>query len=153
MEINREYLIKDQFSEPYNPQQNKVETVAIRYLREQVPKLLDLTGAPESVWHFPCAYVADVHNICSDSSLPDSMTPLQYATGVTPDISAFLQFTFWQPILYLDHEAVWPASKERSGHWLGVAHNIGDSLTYWILDDQSKQVLARRVVRPFYGNI
>ena len=81
------------------------------------------------------------------------MTPLQYATGVTPDISAFLQFTFWQPILYLDHKAVWPASKECSGHWLGVAHNIGDSLTYWILDDQSKQVLARSVVRPFYENL
>ena len=33
-----------------------------------------------------------------------------------------------------------------------MAHNIGDSLTYWILDDQSKQVLARSVVCPFYEN-
>ena len=90
MDINREYLIRDEFTEPYHPQQNKVETNAIRYLQHQVPLLLDKTGAPESLWHFATVYVADIHNICSDPSLPDSITPLQYATGVTPDISAYL---------------------------------------------------------------
>ena len=60
-------------------------------------------------------YVADVHNICSDLNLPDEMTPLQYKTGVTPDTSVYLQFTFWQPFLYLDCESVWPSSKERLG--------------------------------------
>ena len=97
-------------------------------------------------------YVADVHNICSDPSLPDEMTPLQYQQGVTPDISAYLQFTFWQPILYLDHETKWPASKEKSARWVGVAHSIGDALTFWIIDDQSKQLLARSVVHPFEEN-
>ena len=80
------------------------------------------------------------------------MCPRQYRTGITPDISPWLQFTFWQPILYLDSEDCWPASKERSGFWLGVAENIGDFLTYWILDAQSHQVLARSVVRPFNNN-
>lgn len=42
--------------------------------------------------------------------------------------------------------------KKCTGHWLGVAHNLGDSLTYWVLDYQSKQVLARSVVRPCYAN-
>ena len=32
---------------------------------------------------------------------------------------------------------------------MGVAHGIGDALTFWILDDQAKQILARSVVRPF----
>src|SRR5687768_2491422 len=80
------------------------------------------------------------------------MTPLQYLEGVTPDISAYLLYTFWQPILFLDHEAVWPATNERSGRWLCVAHNIDDALIYWVLDDQSKQVLARSVVRPLQHN-
>jgi hypothetical protein len=80
------------------------------------------------------------------------MTPKQYRTGVTPDISPWLQFTFWQPILFLDNENSWPSSKERSGYWLGEAENIGDFLTYWIFDDQSKQVLARSVVRPCNKN-
>src|SRR5688500_17275102 len=81
------------------------------------------------------------------------MTPLQYQKGVTPDISAFLQFTFWQPILYLDHESHWPESKERSARWVGMARSIGDALTFWVLDDQSKQLLARSVVRPFNQNL
>jgi len=98
-------------------------------------------------------YIADIHNICSYSNLPNEMTPIQYQRGVTPDISAYLQFTFWQPVLYLDHESEWPSSKERSGRWIGLAQGIGDTLTFWILDDQSKQILARSVVRPFTKNL
>ena len=73
------------------------------------------------------------------------MTPLQYQSGVTPDISAYLQFTFWQAILYLDHESDWPAFEERSGRWLGIAKGIGDLLTFWILDDQSKNTFWQEV--------
>src|SRR5687768_9467004 len=32
-------------------------------------------------------------------------------------------------------------------------HGIGDLLTFWILDDQSKHILARCVVRPFSDNL
>ena len=48
IEINRELLIKDQYTEPYNPQQNPVESGAIRYIKDQVLKVLDNSGAPES---------------------------------------------------------------------------------------------------------
>jgi hypothetical protein len=41
---------------------------------------------------------------------------------------------------------------ERSGRWLGVTLNIGDALTFWVLDDQSKQVLAQSVIRPLKFN-
>jgi hypothetical protein len=113
IEINREMLIKDEYTEPYHPQQNPVESGAIRYIKDQVLEVFDNTGAPESTWYFAAQYVADIHNICSDSSLPDEMTPLQYMQGSTPDISAYLQYTFWQPILFLDHEAVWPATNGK----------------------------------------
>ena len=129
-EINREFIIKDQLTEPYHPQQNPVESNAIRYLKGQVLKLLDITGAPDSLWFMATQYVAAVHNICTDPSLPNEMTPLQYLKGATPDISAYLQFTFWQPILYLDPEAEWLSSKERSGRWIGIAQGIGGFLTF-----------------------
>ena len=51
IDINREYMIKDEFTEPYHPQQNPVETSAIRYLKGQVQVLLDTTGAPDSAWY------------------------------------------------------------------------------------------------------
>ena len=46
-----------------------------------------------------------------------------------------------------------PSSKERSGRWVGLAHGIGDSLTFWILDDQSKHILAQSVVHPYTQNL
>ena len=124
----------------------------IKYLKEHVNVLLDRVGAPDAAWFHAAQYLAGLHSILSNSSLPDKMTPMQFRTGITPDISPWLQFTFWQPILFLDNEAAWPSSNERSGYWLGVADNIGDLLTYWIFDDQSWQVLARSVVRPYNNN-
>ena len=92
--INREFMVKDQYTEPYHPQQNPVKSNAIRYLKGQILNLLDRTGAPDTLWYMAALYVADIHNICSDPRLPDEMTPLQYQQGVTQDISVFLQFTF-----------------------------------------------------------
>ena len=61
-------MIKDQYTEPYHPQQNPVESSAIRYIKDQVMTVLDQTGAPDSLWYMAAQYVADIHNICSDSS-------------------------------------------------------------------------------------
>ena len=82
----------------------------------------------------------------------NNQVPLTVRTGVTVDISAWLQFQFWQQVLYLDHEETWPATKERTGRWVGVPENIGDKLTYWILDEQSKRLLACSVVCPMHSN-
>ena len=46
-EINREFMIKDQMTEAYHPQQNPVESNAIRYLKAQIHVLMDRTGAPD----------------------------------------------------------------------------------------------------------
>ena len=42
--------------------------------------------------------------------------------------------------------------RRRPGRWVGIAHNVGDSLTYKILDDQTKKIICRSVVRPFNRN-
>jgi hypothetical protein len=114
--------------------------------------LLDRTGAPDPAWFHAAKYLCETHSMLSNKNLPDSMTPRQFRTGVTTDISPWLQFQFYQAILHLDNETSWPSSKERSGYWLGISENIGDVLTYWILDDQAKQVLSRSVVRPHNRN-
>eukprot|EP00957_Ditylum_brightwellii_P138031 10523219-Ditylum_brightwellii.AAC.1 len=78
------------------------------------------------------------------------VTPHQACFGVTPDISARLQYQFYQPVYILDKD-VFPNADEHLGHWLGVTENKGDSLTYWILTE-SNQVLARSLVRPMEEN-
>ena len=148
--INRDLYIKDGFSEPYNQHQNPVERGAIKWLKEASHVLMDRTGAPEGAWYFAIKYLAAVHSICYDKTL--RMPPLQFRSGVTQDISAYLQFTFWQRVLYLDHEGSWPSSKERPAYWCGIADNVGDKLTYWVYDDQMKRLMSQSVVRPYQGN-
>ena len=113
---------------------------------------MDRVNAPDSLW-FPCVkHLSEIHNLCSDPNLPNEITPFEARRGITPDISAYLQFSFYERVLYLDPEVSWPTTKERSGRWIVVATNVGDHLTYYILDDQSKQILARSVVRPYTYN-
>eukprot|EP00957_Ditylum_brightwellii_P024613 1859432-Ditylum_brightwellii.AAC.1 len=50
------------------------------------------------------------------------VTPYQACFGVTPDISALLQYQFYQPVYFSDKD-VFPNSDECLGHWLGVAEN------------------------------
>jgi hypothetical protein len=112
--ITREMFIKDQFSEPYNQQQNKVEGGAIKWLKNATHTLLDRTGAPDIAWYFCLMYLAMIHNICWCAAI--KTTPYQRRHGMTADISAFLQFCFWERVLYLDHEESWPRSHERPGY-------------------------------------
>ena len=44
--MNRKYLIKDEYSETDNQQQNPVELNAIKWLKKHVQLLLDRTNAP-----------------------------------------------------------------------------------------------------------
>ena len=48
--LQRKYLIKDEFSEAANQQQNPVELNAIRWLKKHVQLLLDRTNAPSYLW-------------------------------------------------------------------------------------------------------
>ena len=111
-QILREYKTKDQFSEAYNPQQNPVESGGVRWIKNAIHVLLDRTGAPEFIWFLAAEYLCGIHNIlwCKYHGT----TPYRIQKGVTPDISVYLMFTFWERILYLDHENSFPKSKERS---------------------------------------
>ena len=149
-EIQRKYRIGDGFSEDYYKNQNPVENSAIRWLKHASHTLMDRHGVPDPGWFFAIKYLADVHNHCWHKSL--KMTPKQKRTGITPDISAFLQFSFWEPVLYASHEKIFPSTNERPGHWVGVARNVGDALTFEIYDDQTKKIVTRSVVRPFNRN-
>ena len=144
--IQRELLIKDEFIEPKNPQQNPVESRAIKWLKETSLVLLNKVGAPSPLWFHAIQYLADIHNICADKQL-NWITPQQVRTGVTPDISAHLQFTFWEKVLVLDSEESWPSSKEKPARYLGVAQNVGDLLTFRVYNKQSRYVLACSVIR------
>jgi hypothetical protein len=68
--------------------------------------------------------------------------------GGLQDISAFLEYRFYEPVLYLDSDETFPSSKEKPGWWVGVANNVGDAMTFKILTEDSHKVIHRSVLRP-----
>ena len=43
----------------------------------------------------------------------------------------------------------WPLeSPEKSGRWMGEAHNVGNALTYKILTDDTNKVIYCSAIRP-----
>ena len=49
-QLNRLYLIGDEYTEPYHPQQNMAELRAVKWLKQHTQLLLDRTGAPPMLW-------------------------------------------------------------------------------------------------------
>jgi Reverse transcriptase (RNA-dependent DNA polymerase) len=142
----REWRVKNEFTEPHHPQQNPAELRAIRWLKRNIQVLRMRTGAPETVWFWMAKYLVDIHNITSDVTL-GWKTPWSKRRGETPDISAFLQFRFYEPVYYLDTSQPFPSTKEKLGYWLGITDNVGDKLCFHILTSDTHKVIERSVVR------
>ena len=70
-----------------------------------------ISRVPDYVWPDCLCWLADIHNVRANEAL-DHRTPFEKRHGSTPDISAHILFTFWQPILYLDTEQSYPGSKK-----------------------------------------
>ena len=85
--------------------------------------------------------------MCADESL-GFWIPREVQHGGVQDISAFLEYRFYEPMLFLDSDESFPSSKEKPGWWVGVANNVGDALTFKILTEDTHQVLHRSVVHP-----
>ena len=67
---------------------------------------------------------------------------MQKVTGYVQDTSKCLHYHWWQQVYYLDHDAPYPSqSQEKLGRWCGLADDHGDVLTYWVLTDDTKQLI------------
>ena len=65
----------------------------------------------------------------------------------TPDISDLLTYDFYQWVKYRKISDKFPEPRMSLGRWLGIAHDIGQSMCYWVLKSNG-QVVARSTVRP-----
>ena len=121
------------------------------YLEEHSHILIDQTGALASSWLLAAKYIADIHNIYTDPTIRNQVL-LTMRTEITKDISVWLQFCFWHPILYIDLKKTWLAFKDRTNRRVGIAETIGGQHTCWILDEQSKQLISRSVIKSLNSN-
>ena len=80
----------------------------------------------------------------------DGKIPLFALTGITPDISIILLFTFNQPVFYATYDQNYPPeNEERASYWVGFGEHCGDAMTHMLLDHETQKIIYRSAV--FYS--
>jgi hypothetical protein len=104
------------------------------------------TKTPKRLWDFCARYVSELRCVTAQPLYSlHGRTPHELVTGNTPDISEYLAFHWYQPVYYYD-SAAFPGERELMGRWIGVAHNVGQAMCFWILP-KSGVPIARTTVR------
>ena len=144
-DILRTLLIGAWQSEAYHQHQNPSER-RFQTVKTQTNRILDRTGAPPSTWLLCLLYVIFLlnHTFCNAINA----VPIQRLRGSTPDISPLLCFHFWEEVYYRHDDSDFPSeSTEGHGHFVGIAENVGHSMTFKILTSDTNKIIFRSSVR------
>src|SRR5687767_5209997 len=93
---------------------------------------------PSRLWDYGLVYKAKIMSqMCRGD---DDRLGIERLTGETPDISKWLDFTFFDQVWY--HV---PTNKIlvdicKLGCWLGISHRIGSDMLYWVLTESGKVI-------------
>lgn len=144
--IVKHYHIKLRTTEAYSPWQNRAEA-SIRELKRFIGRVLRHTGAPIEFWCYLSQWAAKIISLTAhDLPILGSCTPEERITGRTPDISEYISHSWYQWVWYRD-QASFPEPQTHLGRWLGVSHDVGQAMTYWILTVKCT-IIARSSVKP-----
>ena len=145
--VATEYRIKQRATEPYSGWQNRAEA-AIREIKRGIKRATQRARSPKRLWDYCGEWVAAIRRLTAHDipSLHDRV-PCEVIEGNTPDISEYAQFEWYQYVWYHDPAVKFPDDPKKLGRWIGVAHDVGSPMTFWILP-ASCRVLARSTVSP-----
>jgi Reverse transcriptase (RNA-dependent DNA polymerase) len=141
--VIKHYLIRQRMTEPHSGWQNRCED-EIREVRKHYARIMALHKCPDAFWDFAIQYVIKLRQLLVRSAA-SNRSPIETITGETPDTSEYIEFDFYQWVKY--REQTDKDDPIKLGRWLGIAHDVGSSLTYWILKPNGK-IIARSTVRP-----
>ena len=97
----------------------------------------------KQLWDYGIKWVCEVmQHTASTSGDLSGRTTLEQLTGETPEISEYLDFTFYDCCWYNDNAGL---GETKLGHWLSVCHHVGSLMSYWILT-QKGNVISRTTV-------
>ena len=75
---------------------------------------MNRSGAPANCWLLCLIYLCYLLNLIACAAL-DGKIPLFALTGIAPDISIILLFTFYQPVFYATHYQHFPSESVHTG--------------------------------------
>ena len=139
----RKYGIEHHMSEPHRPQQNRAESV-IREVKKRWFRQMTKRRVPKRLWDYGIVWVCEIMSLTANSAFAlEGRTPMEQVTGETPDISEYLDFSFYDWVWYKDNAGV---GDNKCGRWLGVSHRVGNLMSYWILTITGR-VISRTTVQ------
>jgi len=146
----RTHGIKQTSTEPNSPFQNRAE-INIRELKKRTRQIMHSTRTPLRLWDMCTTYVAELRCLTAQPLYSlHGRTPFEVLTGNTPDITEYISYQWYQPVWYHDHTS-FPNTIKHIGRWIGVAHNVGQALCFWVLPESDRPI-ARSTVQPLTNN-
>ena len=99
---------------------------------------------PKRLWDYGLRWTCNVmQHTSTEAGSANGQMPLEIITGDTLDISEFLDFGFYDWCWYSD---AFGMAETKLGRWLGVSHQVGSLMSYWLLTDKCK-VISRTTVQ------
>ena len=143
-ETIRKHDIKPHVSAPRRPNENPAEA-AIRELKRRWYRLQSNLNIPDRLLDYGLEYVSETGNLMVNSSRYSAgRTPLEIVTGETPDLSEYMDFGFYDWIVFRTNAGM---GELELGRWLGVSHRVGQMMSYWVLPKSGIPISCTTVQR------
>ncbi|EEC42806.1 predicted protein [Phaeodactylum tricornutum CCAP 1055/1] len=137
-EIEQRHHIHHHVTEPHSQWQNRAEG-EIREIKKAVRHRLQVSRAPRRLWCFCCEWVSAIRRLTAhDIPALNGRVATELLEGDTPDISEYAQFDWYEPVWFIDPTSAFPEMKKKLGRWVGVASDVGQAMTFWILPNHRK---------------
>jgi Reverse transcriptase (RNA-dependent DNA polymerase) len=144
-EVAKEYRVKQRQTEPYSGWQNRAEA-CIREIKRGIKRSTLRARSPKRLWDYCGEWVAAIRRLTAhDIPTLQGRVPSEIIESNTPDISEYAQFEWYEYVWYLDPAVQFPEDAKKLGRWIGVAHDVGSPMTFWVLP-MSCKVIARSTV-------
>ena len=140
-QIVKDNKIKHTSIEPHSPWQNRCENI-IGVIGKKAKARRARRRVPAKFWDYGLVWECEIYSRTARGT--GDRTGIERLTGDSIDISDWVDFEFYDLVWYWDTRDV--EDKKSIGRWLGVAHNIGSALCYWIATDKGT-ILARTTVQ------
>jgi len=136
--------IRQVITPPYRHNLNPVELV-IRELRKRWYRSMFRTNCPRSLWDYGLPHFAKLMQLtASNAANLNGRTPIESITGETPDISQYLDFSWYCWVWFKENAGL---SVPKIGRFLGIADSSSNLMSFRILPESGIPVVAGTVQR------
>lgn len=118
--------IRMHYTEQGRKNQNHRAEREIGILKSRWKHRMTSSCVPTRLWDYGLVYEAEImsRTCCHD----DDRSGSEILTGNTPDISEWLDFTFYDLVWYHVSANDTTTANRRLGRWLGISHRVGSDL-------------------------